>query len=130
MCMQKREQKGVQGVHPAGGETYLRQQSYPAAKDTEKERAVIQKLRETPGLYQQYERLDEHWKRRFMDYYTMSTRLENTSPSGQVLVLLGSTTPRQAETIIQGRKHSLLRTIRFSNVSFTRTSIQTGYPGS
>lgn len=69
MCMQKREQKGVQGVHPVGGETYLRQQSYPAAKDTEKERAVIQKLRETPGLYQQYERLDEHWKRRFMDYY-------------------------------------------------------------
>ena len=47
MCMRKKEQK-----------------------DAEAERAVIRKLRETPGLYQQYERLDERWKRRFMDYYT------------------------------------------------------------
>lgn len=32
------------------------------------EGAVTQKLKETPGLYWQYERLDDHWKQRFMDY--------------------------------------------------------------
>ena len=47
MCMQKREQVIL--------------------KYTD-EKAVIEKLRETPGLYQQYERLDRNWKQRFMDY--------------------------------------------------------------
>ncbi len=32
------------------------------------EGAVTQRLKETPGLYWQYERLNEQWKQRFMDY--------------------------------------------------------------
>ncbi len=32
------------------------------------EGAVTQRLKETPGLYRQYERLDDHWKQRFMEF--------------------------------------------------------------
>ena len=48
MCMQKRDEV----VQPC----------------TEEETAVIQRLKEIPGLYQQYTQLDTEWRRRFMDY--------------------------------------------------------------
>ncbi len=35
---------------------------------TEEEKTVVQRLKETPGLYQQYTQLDADWKQRFMDY--------------------------------------------------------------
>lgn len=46
---------------------YMQKREQVILKYTD-EKAVIERLRETPGLYQQYERLDRNWKQRFMDY--------------------------------------------------------------